>query len=66
LVCVSSIGFGDEVVAIFHPIHAPIHNMARNAMKTGHRDDPELDFYFLLLEFQLLTATVDKRVLKNK
>jgi len=34
-VCISSIGFGGGVVAMVHPIHAPIPRMAMNAMNTG-------------------------------
>jgi hypothetical protein len=34
-VCISSIGIGAGVVAIVHPIHAPIPRMAMKAMKTG-------------------------------
>jgi len=33
--CVSSIGFGGGVVAIVHPIQAPIPRMAMKAMSTG-------------------------------
>jgi hypothetical protein len=32
---ISSIGFGGGVVAIVHPIHAPIAIMATNVMRTG-------------------------------
>ena len=32
---ISSIGFGGGVVAIVHPIQAPINRTAMNAMKTG-------------------------------
>ena len=32
---ISSIGFGGGVVAIVHPIHAPMPIIAMNAMKTG-------------------------------
>ncbi len=32
---ISSIGFGGGVVAIVHPIHAPINRTAMNAMNTG-------------------------------
>ncbi len=34
-VVMSSIGFGGGVVAIVHPIHAPIANIATKAMVTG-------------------------------
>ena len=33
--CRSSIGFMGGVVAIVHPIHAPMPRMARNPMSTG-------------------------------
>ena len=32
---ISSIGFGDGVVAIVHPIHAPIAIIATKAIRTG-------------------------------
>ena len=32
---ISSMGFGGGVVAMVHPIHAPIARMATTAMKTG-------------------------------
>lgn len=33
--CISSIGFGGGVVAMVHPIQAPMPRIAMNAMSTG-------------------------------